>query len=136
MFPPKASRLLAALAIACVPLLGACGADSGGDSNEAAVPRATEAEIVMQLVAFKPADLEVESGTTVTWTQRDTAPHTVTSGSIEQGSAGVTQQPDGRFDSGRLAAGETFEHTFEEPGTYPFFCSLHPATMRGEIRVT
>ena len=90
----------------------------------------------MQLVAFKPGALEVEAGTTVSWRQRDTAPHTVTSGSVEQGAAGVTQQPDGLFDSGRLTEGETFAHAFDEPGTYTFFCSLHPATMRGEIRVT
>ncbi len=90
----------------------------------------------MELVAFKPAQLEVPAGTTVTWQQRDRGDHTVTSGTVEQAAGGVTQQPDGLFDSGPVATGDTFSHTFDEPGTYPYFCALHPATMRGEIRVT
>ena len=39
------------------------------------------------------------------------------------------------FDSGNIATGKTFSFTFKDAGTYPFFCALHPATMRGEIRV-
>ena len=76
------------------------------------------------------------AGTTVTWRNRDVGAHTVTSGTVEQGGAGVTEQPDGKFDSGEFSNGDTFEQTFDEPGTYPYFCSIHPATMRGEIRVT
>lgn len=90
----------------------------------------------MELVAFKPERLEVKAGSTVTWQQRDPGAHTVTSGTVEQGGAGVTPQPDDLFDSGNLSTDESFEHTFDEPGTYQYFCSLHPATMRGEIRVT
>ena len=90
----------------------------------------------MKLVAFEPARLEVKAGTTVTWQQRDPGAHTATSGDVEQGAAGVTQRPDGLFDSGPLSTDDSFQHTFDDPGTYPYFCSLHPATMRGEIRVT
>ena len=90
----------------------------------------------MKLVAFTPERLEVKAGTSVTWQQHDPGAHTVTSGTVEQGAAGVTQQPDEMFDSGTLSTDESFEHTFDESGTYPYFCSLHPATMRGEIRVT
>ena len=89
----------------------------------------------MKLVAFGPDLLEIEPGATVLWRQDDPGAHTVTSGTVEQGSAGVTTQPDDRFDSGDLATGEMFEHTFAEPGSYPYFCEIHPATMRGEIRV-
>ena len=90
---------------------------------------------MIELVAFKPEKLSVQSGATVTWQQNDTGDHTVTSGTVEQGAAGVTQQPDDRFDSGEISKGETFEFTFESAGTYPYFCRLHPATMRGEIQV-
>lgn len=109
--------------------LAACGGDDESDS-------ATATEVVIELVAFAPEQLEVEAGTTVTWQQRDIGDHTVTSGTVEQGSSGVTQVPDDEFDSGLLSTDATFRHTFEEPGTYPYFCELHPATMRGEIRVT
>jgi plastocyanin len=108
----------------------ACG---GGEDEGAAGDTAT---VVMELVAFEPEQLEVEAGTTVTWEQRDVGDHTVTSGTVEQGAAGVTGQPDDRFESGRLSTDDSFEHRFDEPGTYSYFCSLHPATMRGEIRVT
>jgi plastocyanin len=89
----------------------------------------------MRLIAFKPAALTVDAGTTVTWVQTDAGAHTVTSGTVQQGGAGVTEMPDGRFDSGEIATGETYEFTFDKPGTYAYFCAIHPATMRGEVRV-
>lgn len=92
--------------------------------------------MAIQLVAFKPGELEVTAGTTVTWTNRDPGAHTVTSGTVKQGGSGVTQEPDGTFDSGEVAKDGSFEQTFEQAGTFQYFCSLHPATMRGEIRVT
>ena len=88
------------------------------------------------VTVWAPARLDVETGTTVTWTQEDAGAHTVTSGTVEQGGAGVTEMPDDRFDSGEIATGDTFEFTFNEPGTYPYFCEIHPATMRGEVRTT
>ena len=77
-----------------------------------------------------------EAGTTVTWTQEDAGVHTVTSGTVVQGTGGVTEKPDGTFDSGSIATGNTFEFTFDQAGTYTYFCYIHPATMRGEVRVT
>ena len=108
----------------------ACGGGSGGDAAPAGDT------VTMRLIAYKPDSLTVEVGETVTWEQTDAGAHTVTSGTVEQGAAGVTQRPDEKFDSGNLSTDESFERTFEEPGTYPYYCSLHPATMRGEIRVT
>ena len=43
--------------------------------------------------------------------------------------------PDGKFDSGQLAKGDEFEFTFEESGTYEYFCEIHPATMSGRVVV-
>ena len=90
----------------------------------------------MKLIAFRPESLDAKTGTTVTWTQQDAGAHTVSSGTVEQGGADVTTTPDGRFESGQLATGATFTFTFDSPGTYPYFCQIHPATMRGEIRIT
>ena len=115
----------------------ACSDDdnASGDTARDDTAEATS-EVAMELVAYKPERLEVKAGTSVTWSQRDPGAHTVTSGTVEQGGAGVTPAPDELFDSGSLSTDDTFEHTFEDPGTYPYFCSLHPATMRGEIVVT
>jgi len=89
----------------------------------------------MRLIAFRPASVTVKPGTAVTWTQTDAGVHTVTSGTVEQGAADVTVHPDGRFDSKELATGKTFSFTFDEPGTYPYFCNIHPATMHGDVQV-
>ena len=108
-----------------------CGSDTP-DANVAAPAANT---VTMRLIALKPDTLTVEAGATVTWEQKDAGAHTVTSGTVEQGGAGVTEMPDGRFDSGEIATGDTYQFTFDEPGTYPYFCAIHPATMRGEVRV-
>lgn len=90
----------------------------------------------MELIAFTPAELTIQASGTVTWRQKDAGMHTVTSGTVEQGGAGVTPHHDDKFDSGQVATGDTFEFTFAEPGTYPYYCEIHPATMRGEVIVT
>ncbi len=76
---------------------------------------------------FIPADVTVSVGTTITWSNDDTAAHTVTSGSPTDG-------PDGIFDSSIFMAGTTFEHTFDEAGTYDYFCMVHP-WMKGKVQV-
>jgi plastocyanin len=63
--------------------------------------------------AFAPAELTVPVGTTVTWTNQDSAPHTVTA-------------DDGAFDSGRMDQGATFSFTFDTAGTYAYHCDFHP----------
>ena len=66
-----------------------------------------------------PSTISVDVGDTVTWYNADTAAHTVTSGTAADG-------PDGVFDSSMLMSGSTFEVTFYQDGTYPYFCMLHP----------
>jgi len=67
---------------------------------------------------YIPYHVTVPVGTEVTWSNDDTAAHTVTSGA--PGGA------DGNFDSSLFAAGQTFSVTFEEAGEYPYFCMVHP----------
>jgi plastocyanin len=146
---PKRQRsrrcvVVAASAITLLVALGACSSSdsgsstpesrAGSSSSGAAKPGADDA-IDIELVAYDPKQLTVDAGTTVTWHQRDPGSHTVTSGTVEQGTGSVATNPDGKFSSGELTTDESFEFAFAEPGTYPYFCEIHPATMRGEITV-
>ena len=65
--------------------------------------------------AFSPAILEVAPGAKVTWANSDEEPHTVTSAD-----AGAT------FKSAALDTNDKFSFTFDKPGTYKYFCSIHP----------
>ena len=85
----------------------------------AASPGAVQAQsqtVAIIDFAFDPATLEVPIGTTVTWTNQGTAPHTVTA-------------DDGTFDSGALQPGSTFSVTFDTPGTFAYHCEIHPNMM-------
>ena len=66
----------------------------------------------------------------------DPGVHTVTSGTVTQDGGTVTIHPDGTFDSGEIATGKTFTRKFDTPGTYTYFCRIHPATMQATITVT
>ena len=90
----------------------------------------------MSLIAYRPERLDVRVGTTVTWRQRDAGTHTVTSGSVTtEPSGAVESSPDGTFESGELSKDESFDFTFDQRGAYAYFCRIHPATMRGRVRV-
>lgn len=117
-------------------VLAACGGGDDGDVGDATALDAPATEVTIELVAFEPAEIQVSAGETVAWSNEDPGAHTVTSGEVEQGTSSVSEVPDGRFASGEIANGESFEHVFDEPGTYPYFCELHPATMRGVVEVS
>lgn len=76
---------------------------------------------------YDPENITVEAGTTVAWDNVDNVLHTVTSGTVEN-------QGDGIFDSELLLAGEIFEHTFNDAGTFDYYCIVHP-WMIGQIIV-
>ena len=76
---------------------------------------------------FYPTTLTVSKGTTVTWVNMDFVQHTVTSG--------TEQAPTGLFDSHELNHMQSFSYTFSTPGTYVYFCDIHPS-MTGAITVT
>lgn len=87
--------------------------DDADDADDSASAAGDEA-IAIQDFAFDPDDLTIPVGTTVTWTNNDGAPHTVTA-------------DDGSFDSGNLGQGDTFTFTFEEAGTFTYICKIHPS---------
>jgi plastocyanin len=70
---------------------------------------------------FSPNPITVAAGTTIRWTNRDDIPHNVVS-------------DDKSFKSKVLDTDETFAYTFAKPGTYTYFCSIHPK-MTGKVVV-
>lgn len=110
--------LLTAVAIAVGALLVIVltGDDTGGGASAAAAPSASAGaagatKIDIADFKFKPADVTVKTGTKVTWTNSDTAPHTATA-------------PDGGFDTGKLEKGQSKTLTVKA-GTYSYVCSYH-----------
>jgi plastocyanin len=71
-------------------------------------------EVKIDNFAFEPATLTVVAGTTVKWVNHDDIPHTVVS------------EDKSTFRSRALDTDESFSYTFSKPGTYPYFCSIHP----------
>lgn len=138
MKPKHSHRAALSLAAAAFLFLGACGGSNGG---EEAAPAAggDGATAVLRDFAFDPDPLEIEAGTSVTWTNKDDILHTVTSGiGQKQGVPGVSQdtdaKPDGLFDQKMDGVGSEFEFTFDEPGRYRYYCAIHPG-MRGVVVV-
>jgi plastocyanin len=79
--------------------------------------------VVINDFTFGPATLTVAAGTKVVWTNDDADPHTV-----------VSETDPKLFKSPPLDTGETFAFTFDKPGTYRYFCSVHPH-MQGTVVV-
>jgi plastocyanin len=71
--------------------------------------------------SFDPEIAMVMAGETVSWTNMDDEAHTVTA-------------EDGTFDSGEIEPGESFNYTFEETGTFDYYCTIHP-DMTGSVIV-
>ena len=76
---------------------------------------------------FSPAMVSINAGDTVEWANIDTAAHTVTGGSPAMGPSGV-------FDSSLLMASANYAFTFDEAGSYDYFCMVHP-WMVGSVSV-
>jgi plastocyanin len=87
-------------------------------------PDETKLAVAIKNLEFAPKDIMVKAGTTVTWTNMDGLPHTVTS---------KTPSPIS-FDSKRMEKGDTFSFTFTKTGKYYYFCTLH-TFMTGTITV-
>ncbi|RJF97023.1 copper-binding protein [Noviherbaspirillum cavernae] len=77
--------------------------------------------VVIEALRYTPQTLEVNSGDTVIWRNKDPFPHTVTS--------------EGRgFDSGEIADGKSWKFKASQKGSFPYVCTLHP-TMKGSLIV-
>ena len=92
------------------------------ETTKAGLTKSTKSEVVIDNFTFSPQTFTLPAGATVTWTNHDNEPHTVTSA-------------DNRFSkSPVLKPGQSFSNTFATSGTYSYFCSIHPR-MTGKIIV-
>ena len=92
-----------------------------------AATAAPPSDITSEILNFRLQDLNVADGTTVTWVNLDRAPHTSTSG--------VSPTQSGTWNSAFLDQGQEFSFTFNQAGTFPYFCRVHPS-MTGTVTVT
>jgi len=133
----------AAVGLAGCARLGVAGDDGSETTDDA------DYDVGMGAAFFRPAEIEVEAGTTVVFRNTGNRRHTVTA----YGS-GIPDEAEffasGGFDSeraaregwmdgfeGRIESGQVYEHTFEVPGEYQYFCIPHePSGMVGTVVVT
>ena len=108
-------RRLALLLPLSIPVAGLLSFEA-----RAVVPDRTQS-VAIKMFAFTPQVLTVAPGTTITWTNAEEDPHTVTAN-------------DKSFHSSALDTGGKYSFTFTKAGTYAYFCSLHPH-MIGKIIV-
>ena len=78
--------------------------------------------VTIQNMAFNPSTLNVQVGTTVTWINKDSVTHDVVSDT-------------GLFTSGNLTNGMSYNYTFNQTGSFPYHCAIHPS-MTGTIVVS
>ena len=121
---PSLVVLLALALVACAAPLATATPTTGASPTGAtsgATPTAAAAgdQVSISGFAFDPGTLTVAVGTTVTWTNKDAAAHTV----VFTG-----------FQSGSLATGDTYTHKFDTAGTFAYACGVHPS-MKGTIKV-
>ncbi len=100
----------------------ACGGWGAGSDPSKETPAAGVTDVRMDDFAFAPANIVIDAGTTVTWTNYDGDAHTVTSDDGDE------------LDSGLLGQTETFRHTFDTPGEYFYHCEPH-SNMHGLVTV-
>lgn len=112
---------------------GAHGTPGHHDGDAAA---SGNAAVTTTLLDFTPEKLTVPVDTTVVWKVADGIGHTVTTGTFTLGGDGLrsAEEPDGVLDM-PLTQGTNVSHTFDKPGTYTYYCSIHKG-MNGEITVT
>lgn len=106
-------------------MIGSSGMMGGyGSAHDASNASPTTGNAVtMQNYAFQPANLHVRVGTTVTWTNSDSVPHTVTFGDSSLKSSGLMQR------------GDRYSYPFTTAGTFTYSCAVHP-NMTAQVVVT
>jgi plastocyanin len=120
--PPVGAALSLLTAVAAL-LVGCGGSSDGADRTSSSPSESGGAKAVtIQDYTYEPASITVAKGTTVTFTNRDSTPHTATS------------KQSGRFESGSIDTGESGSVTLDETGTFAYYCVFHPF-MKGTVVV-
>jgi plastocyanin len=132
----------AAAALLLAAGLTGCSSSEPTDSTNASTSAGNEADgtvIKLSQLMFMPATTKVKIGTKVTWTNDESIGHTVTSGEFTGVDMGTSlrsgEKPDGMFDEQLVKEGDSFSFTFDEAGTYPYYCDIHQG-MNAEVVVT
>jgi plastocyanin len=118
---PGILRLAFPLIVIALLLAGGSGSLKAADVSTSGGSTSAGAEVKIDNFVFGPQTITVPSGTTVTWTNHDDIPHTVVS-------------TDGVFKSKVRDTDEKFSYKFDKPGTYSYYCSVHPK-MTGTVVV-
>ncbi|MDQ3759019.1 MAG: cupredoxin family copper-binding protein, partial [Actinomycetota bacterium] len=93
---------------------------AGGEDTTSASTGTGDAVEIAEFL-YEPEELTVPAGTTITFTNQDTAAHTATA-------------DDSSFDTEELGKGDSAEETFDEPGTFTYYCRFH-VFMKGSVVV-
>ncbi len=125
----KSSFLTSLLVVIAAGLMFiGCSKDSGGyssssnnNNNNNTGGNNSSNSVSITGMSFNASAITIKAGTTVTWTNNDTAPHTVTA-------------EDGTFDSGNMNYNAKFSYTFSKAGTFKYRCTYHPG-MTGTVTV-
>jgi plastocyanin len=115
----------AALVLATPAVLAACGDQRASTATRSAAAAAVD-HVQIKDFKYAPSTIAVGVGTTITWTNRDNAPHTATSG--------ASPNADGVFDSGTITKGASKTVTVSKRGTFTYYCAFHPF-MKGTVVV-
>src|SRR5687768_10642443 len=91
--------------------------------------KAASHEVRIVNFSFQPPNVNAQVSDSVRWTQEDAFV-------FHSSTSGQSPVPDNLWNSGFLAQGQTFTHTFNNPGNFPYFCSPHPSEMLGSVTVT
>jgi plastocyanin len=114
--------VMALIAVAACSNSSGSSAPTAATSQAPAAPAGGATAVSIKDFAFSPATATAAAGSKVTWTNNDTTAHTVT---FDDGSA----------DSGNLAPGATFDHTFATARTFAYHCKIH-SQMKGSVTVS
>jgi plastocyanin len=124
--PARFARLLAALAVAALVLVG-CGDDGGGGEDAGPSVPLTEGDEVEVLAidnVFEPEDIRIRSGTTIRWVNNGRNDHNI----IPE-----DEDADWRVDTEDFVPGDEVEFEFNESGSYRYYCSIHGTIDVGMI---
>lgn len=133
MIHSRTVRLPAVLgAMLVLATLAACG-DRGATTTATRATTGTRGaapagvdHVRIEDFKYVPSTITVAPGTTITWTNRDKAPHTATSG--------ASPNADGVFESGTITKGASRTVTVSKRGTFAYYCAFHPF-MKGTVIV-
>ncbi|MCV0411306.1 plastocyanin/azurin family copper-binding protein [Nitrosopumilus sp.] len=133
----KKITILSVIGVALIVILASSLSSNSDDENKETSDVILKGDVIMPTkvsrpgcevkdICYIPSKIFVEKGKQVTWINEDSAFHSVTSGFYDE--------PTELFDSGYLDPFESFSLTFDNEGTYDYFCTLHP-WMKGQVIV-